>query len=263
VNKYLTVARIAFMDRLAFRSETFLGALFQGARILMAMILWGAVLDGRGEVGGYDLPMMLTHYLFASFLPALDQSEGYVWEFAAEIREGAFGKYLARPIDPLGHFMAVCIGRGLSQALSLAGAAVLWSLPLASRMATVSISGLAAGIPLALLGLLCMCLLNYLTALLAFKVQDILPWHMAKSDVAFILMGAVIPMAVLPDWLRRIVYFTPFPFIADMPAALAMGRVRGEALRAYLVALAWAVALYGLCRGLGRAAARSYTEVGA
>ncbi len=263
---FIVTVRLALADRIAYRGETAAGIVASAARVLMAFVLWKAVAGEAGTAFGYSLPMAMTHYLFAALLPAIDQSDAYVWEFAAEIRSGDFGKYLSRPVDPLAHFLAVSLGRSIFQALVsvavMATALGLDALLPGAFFQAPDPAGGALAIPIAAAGLVCMSLVNYLTALAAFRFQDIVPWHMVKGNIVEVLSGAVIPLAVLPGWARELVALTPFPALADLPAALAMGAGRERLGPAVAVLAAWTGGLLLLASACGKRAARGYAGAG-
>jgi ABC-2 type transport system permease protein len=266
MNAYLLTSRLALMDRLSYRGETLMGLAASGARVVMALVLWRAILGESGSVSGYSLPMAMTHYLFAALLPAIDQSDLYVREFAAEIRSGDFGKYLARPVDPLLHFLSVSMGRSAFQAAA-ALTAFCAAIGLDAAFSGGFFSpldplGLLLSLPVALSGLLCMALLNYLTALLAFRFQDITPWHMVKENVVEILSGAVLPLAILPAWASGLISLTPFPALTDLPAALALGMGRERLPGAVAVLLSWTAGLSLLAVLSGKRAVRGYAGAG-
>ncbi len=263
---FIVTVRLALADRIAYRGETAAGVVASAARVLMAFVLWKAVAGEAGTAFGYSLPMAMTHYLFAALLPAIDQSDAYVWTFASEIRSGDFGKYLSRPVDPLAHFLAVSLGRSVFQALVCVGVMAA-SLGLDALLPGTFFrkpdpAGVVLAIPVAAAGLVCMSLVNYLTSLTAFRFQEITPWHMVKGNLVEVLSGAVVPLAVLPGWAERITALTPFPALADLPAALAMGSGRERLGPAAAVLAAWTGGLLLLAVACGKKAARGYAGAG-
>jgi ABC-2 type transport system permease protein len=238
------------MDRLAMRSELFLGVAAAGVRLLVARILWQAVFAGKAELGGFDLPMMTSYYLIVSFIRQFDQSEGYVWEFASEIRNGTFGKYIVRPIDPLRHFLALI-------------ASLAWALLFLPLLAPLDPVGTLAALPVLLLGLVALGLVNYLTSLVAFVVQDITPYHMVKNSVIELFSGALIPVSFFPAWARAVLDATPFPALASLPAALMLGQNPQGYLQALAILALWVAGLYFACRFAYARLSLSYEEVGA
>ncbi len=68
---------------------------------------------------------------------------------------------------------------------------------------------------------------------------------------AYVLSGMVIPLPLLPDWLKAIVYALPFRGVVDTPARLYMGHIPpSQAVPALLQQLAWTVALIAFGRWL-------------
>jgi len=263
MRKYLTVSRIAFMDRLAMRSELFFGIATAGVRLILARILWQAAFAGKAELGGFDLREMTTYYLIVSFIGQFDQSEGYAWEFAAEIRNGTFGKFLARPVDPLRHFLAACSGRSAFQILMACAAGLAWAIPFLPLLAPMDPVGVLLALPVLSLGLLGLGYVNYLTAIMAFVVQDITPWHMVKNNFIELFSGALIPVSMFPGWARAIIEATPFPALASLPASLMLGQNADGYLRSLATLIAWNAALAATCRISYARLSRSYEEAGA
>lgn len=269
---YVAVAAISFAERIAYRGEALIALAVAAARIGLAAILWGAVFADLGvaerggeaafAVSGFTLPMMLTYYLIAAFLRAFNQSDGLVWEFAAEIRAGTFGKYLVRPVDPLHWFLSSAAGRTLFHAgLALAAAGIVFAMGRGTFTAPDPV-GLALMIPVALLGLSALALLDFMTALLAFRFMDISAFHMVKGNLVELLSGALVPLAVMPGWAQAICAMTPFPALISLPAELWLGRGRESFGPALLGLIAWNVALYILARTLFASLSARYEEVG-
>jgi ABC-2 type transport system permease protein len=262
MNKYRAVASLAFMDRIAWRADSFMGVLAGGARILMAWIMWKSVFGARPEVAGFSLGAMTTYYLIGAFIGQIDQSAAYVWEFSGEIRGGMFAKYLVRPIKPLFSFLALCAGRsGFRACVSLA-AVLLWAIPFSGVLVAPDPVGVLESIPLFAMGLCCLALVNFMVSMLAFVVQDILPIHLIKNILIDLLSGTLIPLAVLPGWARSAVGLTPFPSLVSTPAMLWLGRGSEGLASAYLVTFAWMAVLFLSASALCERTLARHGEVG-
>lgn len=61
-----------------------------------------------------------------------------------------------------------------------------------------------------------------LVGLSAFWLQQVGPFHWIWEKLLFTLGGLVVPLAVYPLWLQKIVYLTPFPAILGQRSALAI-----------------------------------------
>jgi ABC-2 type transport system permease protein len=266
---YAAVARTAFADRIAWRSDAFFGAFMGIARIAFALVLWGAIFDGRAEVGGMSLPAMTTYYLVAVVILQLDQSGPSSELLAAEIRAGRFGSYLARPVDPLAWFLAASLGRSAFQAAIAAIAAVLVGAALrflgpgaSSLLAPLDPAGLLAAVPVLASGLLSLALINYMTSMLAFRFQDVSAFQIAKNCVVEFLSGALIPLVLMPGWAVAALGLTPFPALAFLPAELVLGRGLASLPRAALVLAGWNVLLYAAARATFASLSARYEEFG-
>ena len=263
---YAAVARASLAEALAFRADAFLGLLMGVVRVALALLLWTAVFDGRASVGGMSLRMMASYYLVAIFIFQFNQSSRVASELAAEIREGRFAKYLARPVDPLAWFLAASAGRSAFQAAAAILAAIAAAIAClaldSSILAPLDSLGLLAAIPVVLMGMLALALVNFMTGILAFAFQDIGSFQVGKDCVVEFLSGALIPIALLPAQVRRALSLTPFPALASLPADLMLGR----GFEAYPGALAclgiWNVVLYLAARALYAQLSPRYEEMG-
>jgi len=262
----LSMLATAFSDRMAYASDALLSLISVCAKVFIARILMGALYAGKTEIGGMTLSMVVTYYILVSALYTLDQSEAYTWEFAAEIRGGLFGKYLARPVDPLVWYLSVSGGRSLFRLLMILSAAgILFLFQACSGISLMRPPAPQAVfmLPVFFLALLFLALLNYCTSLLAFVFQDITPFHMVKTELSTFLSGAMIPLAFMPDWARRIVYLTPFPALASLPAELWLGTGGERVPGTILILLLWCLALAACARIMLSALRDRYEEVGA
>jgi viologen exporter family transport system permease protein len=94
-------------------------------------------------------------------------------------------------------------------------------------------------------------------------------WHerVAAMDAIIFLpymffSGLVFPFDALPDTLREILLWTPFPYMVWFPAALV---VHGEApvLRGFLTLIGWTVVFFILYRWLWHKGLKHYSAMGA
>jgi ABC-2 type transport system permease protein len=265
--KYAAVARNSLADALAWRAELVLGLASAAGRVLIALILWGAIFDGRAEVAGMSLGAMTSYYLVAVFISQLDRSSVMAGVLALEIRSGNFGKYLARPVDALAWFLSSSFGRSAFQAGMTAAATIACALAISGLLVPPDPIGLLAAIAVALLGLFAFALVNFMTGILAFAFQDIGAFNIAKNCIVEFLSGALVPLALLPEGLKRALELSPFPALASLPAELILGPSRGgtglEALPTILLRLAlWDLGLLIAARALFKALSGRYEELG-
>lgn len=266
IGPYAAVARTALADQMAWKGDVLFGTAMGAVRIALAVLLMTAVFNGRAEIGGMSLPLVTSYYLIAVFLFQIDQSSALADELVAEIRGGQLGKYLARPVDLLEWFLAVSAGRSVFRLTATVCAASLSALVVGPifglRLASVSALGVLAAVPLAVLGLLCRALANFMTATLAFKFQEVGSFNIAKNCVEELLSGSLLPLALFPSWARGALGWTPFPYFASAPADLVLGLGTEFYARDLAVLSGWTLALYLAARGVYAALSVRYEELG-
>jgi ABC-type uncharacterized transport system permease subunit len=179
---YPAIGRISMRARTAYRFDVWMGATLPFLRVLLAFLLWRVLFTSRSEIAGFTLEGMTAYYILTAFLSRLDQSGGLVWEYADDIREGRFAKYLTKPLNPFGHFLATSAARSLYVGGVALASVFLLALLFGNRRLFTSSwqNALMAGI-IALLGLSFLACLNWLTAILAWKFKDITGFHLIKG----------------------------------------------------------------------------------
>ena len=69
----------------------------------------------------------------------------------------------------------------------------------------------------------------------------------AKYVAMQILTGLTVPISFYPGWLQKVFFLTPFPYIANVPLSIYLGKMaHQELVNALLIQIAWVVGLYML-----------------
>jgi ABC-2 type transport system permease protein len=76
------------------------------------------------------------------------------------------------------------------------------------------------------------------------------------------LSGAIAPLEVFPEGFRRIIEFTPFPYLMHFPAALITG-LEVDFVRSILTIFAWTIVVYFINRWLWKKGLKQYSGMGA
>ncbi len=249
LSRYLAIGAVCMRARTAYRFDVIIGTTLPFLRVLLSFLLWRALFAGKNEIGGFTLGSMTAYYILTAFLARLDQSGSLVWEYAGDIKDGRFVKYLTKPVNPFGHFLATAAANTLYVAgIALLSLGVLFAAltgwaggPEAASLSLPSPVTLLAALLLSLLGLVFSASLNWLTAILAWKFQDISGFHMIKGVVVEFLTGAMLPLALLPDGLVEVMRLFPFYQMQYLPASLLLGMRTEEAASGLLVLSVWTV----------------------
>lgn len=106
-------------------------------------------------------------------------------------------------------------------------------------MHTANIKILLCGSIMVVLGLLFMALLNYFLGILTLKFEEISIFLMIKDNLSAFVTGAVIPLALLPEWMTAGMKFLPFYYVTYLPSMLFIGKCEEEAVTGLIVLSVW------------------------
>ncbi len=238
--KYPAIGAISMRARTAYRFDVWIGAAMPFIRVILAYMLWKVLFTGKTVIGGFTLETMTAYYILTAFLARLDQTGPMVWEYAEDIREGRFAKYLAKPVNPFGHFLSAAAARSLYVlGIALISAFLLALLFRSSFLLPVDPIRAVLAIAIAFTGLIFMAAVNWLTAVLAFKFKDITGFHMIKGNIVEFLAGTLIPLSLLPMGVQQVMRWMPFYYIQYLPASLFLGLKTDEGISGLLILAGW------------------------
>lgn len=263
MKKYLEVANITLKQQIAYRFDIAFGVVLSFLRIILAFILWGILFKDRNEIAGFTYKMMITYYIVMSFLKRLDTTDSIVRQLSVEIREGMFTKYLTRPINPFWFFTFSTYSKSLFIFGINLAATIMYILVFKQYIILhTNFYACLSAIVIFLLGINFLISLNYFIAVLSFKFIDIDAFNMIKNNFMEFLMGALIPLGIMPIWLQAIMKYFPFYYVYYLPARLFMNLGGSEVPMAILVLISWNLAMYFLMNKVYKTLLIRYEGVG-
>jgi len=262
LRKYRQVLALGIQNHLAYRFNFLARVLFSLIPLTALLMLWRTIYAGQpagDTVSGYTLPQMLAYYLVAAWVNALTAVTEDDWQIAADIRDGNINHLLAKPLDYLGYRLCLFF----SGRIIYAGVALL---PL---ILYVWLAGVPVHVPANPATWICFLVSLVLTALLQFFISFALAmlafWVLEVSTFIFIVYafeyiasGHLFPLDILPEPLRRLLPWTPFPYELYFPVSIYLEKTTGPdlwqglALQTGWVVAAWALARWAWHRGLRR-----------
>lgn len=242
--KYREVARIHLKAQLAWRADVAFNMLFTVSRILFAYLLWGVIFAENEVVAGFNFHGMLSYYIISSFLSQIEMSDGISGEISYKIRSGEFTNFMVLPIDIEGYFIAMEAGVVLFYIVFDFIAAAVWIFLFRIRFVfTQDPFVIACAVAMIVLGLLFMVQLNFFLGILTLKYQEISTFLMIKNNIVSLITGSIVPLALFPEALIRVMSCLPFYYVTYLPSMLLVGRCREEALPGLLILSCWCVAM--------------------
>jgi len=267
-----TLLRIGFAEAIAYRAEILVWMLTT-TMPLVSMALWSSAAAGQHlgpeRMGG---PEFVAYFTLALLVRLLTNS-WVLWQISDDIRSGTLGQRLLRPIHPFWAYVADQLA-----ALPLRAALVLpLSLGLIYLFAASEITHdarLWACFFLSLPGAWAIHFLSMaLIGLLAFYIDSAVGLFTAWMGLYTLFSGYLVPLSLLPGWLRQVAVALPFRYMLETPVRMLLGwpmpgggrdtlAGRGEALWALCIEYGYVVILAAAVALLWRAGLRRFAAFG-
>lgn len=263
MRKYWEISRVYMKTQLAWRADVVFNMVFTITKILFACLLWGIIFQNRDMVGAFTFHGMLSYYIISAFLSELEMSGGVSNEIHDRIRNGTFSKYMVIPVGGEKYFLAMELGIVLFYISFDFIAAVVWTVVFRVEFThTGDIQVIVCAVIMAVLGLFFMVQLNYFLGLLTLKYQGIQTFLMIKNNLAALITGSIIPLALFPEIVINIMRCLPFYYVTYLPAMLLTGLCQNEALSGVVVISCWCIVMQAVINIVWKKYIRKYDGVG-
>jgi ABC-2 type transport system permease protein len=226
--RYLSLARTTLQQAIAYRVTTFFNVGLTFIWVIILYYLWRSAYAGRASIAGLSWDEMRTYVVIAYGINAL-----VGWRTGSAmmqtIRTGDVVFEMVRPLNYCGMQVARAVGftvvEGLiSLVFTLAiGLLFLGIQPPGSIGATL-LFVLALSI-----GFLTKVLIVFLVSLLVFWTLSGTGLMWSQQAIIQILSGTIVPLALMPGWLRVIADVLPLRGIVSTPLQLYLGKATGWA----------------------------------
>ncbi len=246
---------------LEYRSETVIRILIALISMVSMFYLWNDVFAERAALAGYDKPQIVTYYLlvsyiFASLYAAIPISE--------EIQEGRTAMYLLRPVNYLWFHYWQSLARRVFRFLM--GLPVLLGIFLLFREHLFLVTN-----PTAYLFLILACLgainilflVDLIHNLLEFWVTNVDSWSMIVNNFVTFFAGTMIPLALLPPYIRTISDWLPFKYTGTFLIDGFLGKLNWSQIGwGLLVQTFWTLLLVAVTALVWKRGVRRYEAFG-
>lgn len=261
IRHWRALLSIFIQDGLAYKVSGIIWVLTDASTAIVMPVVLGAAAKG-GMIQGYDAHGFVQYYLTSLLITSFVTCH-YMWEFASEIKEGVFTNYLLRPISYL-QFMAA---RNLAWRMVRTGIFLpFFLIVIFGFQGQFSASDLHVS-PLAFLAVI----LGHVVSFTFVMAMSTLALYLQEASSVFelyyipmlFLSGQMFPMALFPDWVRKIAHITPFYYTTGFPTELLIGRIeQGQAWQGLAMQGAWIVLSYTAYQVSMRNGLKRYTGVG-
>lgn len=241
----------AYMNE--YRAEIFFWML-SGILPFILMGLWM-------QVGTSWSPATFARYFFTVFLIRQYTVTWVIWEFESDVLHGRLSHALLRPLDPGWMYWIAHLAERLSRLPFLLMICSVFFLLYPDARFWPPLRHLVLFLLGVNLAFAIRYLAQYTLSMLAFAMERASALENLWQICYLFLSGTVIPLDLIPTNVRSLVYWTPFPYIVDIPArALLNGQLDAIALGTMIL---WAVGLFTVNRILWRWGLSRYSAMGA
>jgi ABC-2 type transport system permease protein len=187
---------------MAYQIWFWIGLVLNIISMAILVFFWRAIYAETASISGLALDQTLQYILLAFIFMPLTSND-LVWEFGSNLREGMMIHHLLRPINFQGMNYAQSLGTLVTR-LALQIPMVLWQSSCsacASRRPATWLAFLVS----ALLGYTVMFFFYWFLACLTFYTTEIWGLGVLIEGMNFFLSGSLVPLVMMPEWLRTIV----------------------------------------------------------
>ena len=230
--------------------------------LMIFVAFWTAVYAEQTTIGGLNLQQTLNYIILAQiFLPALDATST-IYYFGDLMREGKVGIELLRPVDfqaanYVGSITRITIGMVTQLPLAL----VAW-LVFRFQLPADPLVWLSFLITL-LLGNAVLFFFDWILACVSFYSTETWGLSVLRFGVSLFFSGSLVPLTMMPTWLRAVATALPFSHALYMPVSILGGITPPAAApRIWLLQLTYLVVLGFLSRIVFRISVRQVTVQG-
>ncbi len=221
IKKYLAYIRCGFLEGCAYRSTFITGMLANFIQAIVLYYVWKSIFAYQDVVNGYTWEIM-RQYVFVAFLCNSVFSMGFEMSIAERIVKGDIILDLLKPLSYRGMLFFRMLGTaGMEFAVTF--------LLVGSIYLTVNGVRYLNGIRILLfltallLGMGIKFCIQYIFSLMCFYTDNSYGVTKAREILTNFFSGALIPLAMFPDMLRRIVDYLPFRGIIYTPCCIFIG----------------------------------------
>lgn len=230
-------------------------------QVMILYSLWTAVYQGRSEIGGLSAEQMLTYVVIAWILG--NYVFGVGAQLAETVRDGNVAVELLRPYDMLLKIVSLDFGHTMSSIVRDATPVLLIAFLFLGISPPASTEGLLLFLLSALIGILLGAQLDLIIGVLSFYLVYIWGLRVLREAIFRFFTGALIPLAIFPDWLLTVSTFLPFQSMVHVPVSIYIGTLSGAAAwQAIGVQLLWLAVVVAVIRVTWMIALRKVTIYG-
>lgn len=240
--KYFTIFSLSLQNEFSYRLNFVLWRFRNVLRFLMTFFLWQGVFYSNKSVFGYSQQDMLTYVFLVLVISTFVLSAPSAENIGGEIARGDLSNYLVKPVNYLKYWFTRDISsKFLNLIFAVFEIGLLLLILKPDLKLPPDLLNFFVFLLLCILAMVIYFSINITAASLAFwRPEDLWGSRFFIMILIETLAGTIFPLDILPDFLKIVAQFTPFPYLVYFPVSVFLGKIAGwEILRIFLQTFAW------------------------
>lgn len=262
MKKYWAVFKVMWQSQMEYRVEFFAHMALGLISFFVLFFIWSAIFKQVDSFGGYTLASMITYLMMVRIIHFA--TRGNVARLVGdEIRDGVLSAYLVKPIHYLKWCFCFFLANRFFEMLLRFSLVAFFFIFFSSFFQVPSLANFLIFLFFLPIALLTNFFFNLLLACLAFYVTDIRLFSTSIGLTIGFLGGELLPIDLLPGFLRNLSIFLPFKYTVYFPIKIYQGALgRQDLIFGIIFALVWLVALFIILFWVWQRGLRRYEAVG-
>jgi len=230
---------------------------------IISLLIWRTALANGAQLP-IDEQYVTTYFVLLGFVTMATSS--WMAPFLAnDIRLGKLSSWMIRPASLLVRWVSNNLSEKFLKLFALVPMiGIVWWIFRGSMNIPASPGRWLLFLVSIVFGAILVFTIDLLIAALAFWMDDVSALVQARVIIASVLSGAVVPLALMPEWSRGFVDHQPFRYTVSFPVEIVAGDLSGHDLLAGLgIQLGYVVVTGVIARLVWAAGIRAYSAVGA
>ncbi len=259
-NKYFVTFKTALGGELVYISSFVMARIRNILTIILLYYLWSAVYSTNSNVFGLGRVNVFTYIFGLIFVKAV-VINSKASSLAGEISGGGLTNYLLKPMGFFKHWLVRdLVPKVLHLFFSFIEGLSLFILFRPSLFLQTDLVSLFSFTVLLVLALLTFFFLLFTISMIPFWLpEQTWPPVFLFLTTAEILAGGLFPLDVFPEYVRSLLYFTPFPYLIYVPLKMYFGAGSNLLI---LGSILWCITAYFLMKIVWLRGLRAYRAEG-
>ncbi len=264
MRKYWQIFKINFQEYLVYRLNFILWRFRSFVLFLTLLLFWLAIYGDNNDLLGYQKSQMIAYMIGFAFLRSIVLATT-TGDLAGQIKSGDLTQLIIRPMKMLPFwFISDLVDKAFNFGFMVVEVGLVLFLLKSPFYFPQKIETYFFFLILVLLAVLLNYFINFLLSIFAFWTEDVWAtrWLFAVILLQF-FAGAYFPLDILPAWLTKIIYLTPFPYLIFFPLKVWLEQVSGVMiLKTIFICGLWTALAYWLAKFLWRKGIKNYGAYG-